>query len=173
MQSSIIDQIIRKNAASACLMTPEEFKHLTNANVSWHHFNRPYFFFKQELEQPPVVDHVDYSALKHSSIRHLIPHKGRYYDYVVDREYKSLSEWANANGQSLDNICYGVVKKHRAHSYNPIVFWVTLLDLVNYLDPNYTAPPKIVIPDKNELLAEFDDIVQRMNRLRSKIENML
>jgi hypothetical protein len=158
-----MDQIIRKNAVAGSLMSPEEFKKLSHANVSWHNFERPYFFFNRELDYDSVVDEVEYAKLKNESIRHVVPYSGRYYDYIVRKEYESLNEWAVENGETLDNICYGVVKKHRKNAANPIVAWVELDKLVRYLDPNYTETR---VPN---ILEEFDDIVKR---LRSLIERM-
>jgi len=163
MESSIIDQIIRKNAVAGSMMLPEKFKKLSNADVSWHHFERPYFFFKRELDYESVVDEVEYAKLKNAVIRHVVPYSGRYYDYIAHKEYNTLNEWAVENGETLDNIRYGVVKKHRYNATNPIVAWVELDNLVRYLDPNYTETR---VPN---ILEEFDDIVKR---LRSLIERM-
>lgn len=159
-----MDQIIRKNAVSGSLMSPEKFKKLSNASVSWHNFTRPYFFFNRELEHESLVDEVEYARLKNEAIRHLIPYSGRYYDYIAHKEYNTLNEWAVENGETLENIRYGVVKKHRYNAANPIVAWVELDVLMTYLEPNYNQAP---VPN---LLAEFDDIVKR---LRSLIERMV
>jgi hypothetical protein len=159
-----MDQIISKNAVSGSLMSPEKFKKLSHASVSWHNFTRPYFFFDRELEHESLVDEVEYARLKNESIRHLIPYSGRYYDYIAQKEYNTLSEWAVDNGETLENIHYGVVKKHRKNAANPIVDWVKLDLLMTYLEPNYNQAP---VPN---LLAEFDDIVKR---LRDIIQRMV
>ena len=158
-----MDQIIRKNAVAGSLMSPEEFKKLSNADVSWHHFERPYFFFNRELDYESVVDEVEYAKLKNESIRHLVPYSGRYYDYIVRKEYDSLNEWALENGETLDSIRYGVVKKHRNNALCPVVSWVTLWDLMTYLDPDYINDPP------SDILAEFDDIVQRLRTMIQRI----
>jgi len=163
MESSIIDQIIRKNNMAGMLMSPGAFKKLSNVSVSSHHFGRPYFFFNRELDYDSVVDQVEYAKMKKTVIRHLVPYSGRYYDYTVHKEYNTLNEWALDNGETLDNIRYGVVKKHRNNATNPIVAWVELETLVRYLDPNYTET------QAPNLLEEFDAIVKR---LRSLIERM-
>ena len=93
----------------------------------------------------------------------MVPYSGRYYDYIVRKEYDSLNEWALENGETLDNIRYGVVKKHRNNALSPVVSWVTLWDLMTYLDPDYINDPP------SDILAEFDDIVKR---LRTMIEKM-
>ena len=175
MLSSIMDQIIRKNANAGVLMTPMEFKMLSNANVSWHHFNRPYFFFKKELVLPSVTDPVKYTRLKRTTLRRLVPYKGRYFDFITHNEYDSLSDWAAANGEPLDNILYGVIKKHRAHTHNPVVAYVHLDKLIDHLDPDYNINLTVEIPEVRSmeaLLAEFDDALQQLNRIRERIQNM-
>lgn len=167
MQSSIIDQIIRKNAVSGSLMSPEKFKKLSHASVSWHYFHRPYFFFHRELDHESLVDEVEYARLKKDAIRHVIPYNGCYYDYIVHKEYASLNEWALDNGETLANIRYGVIKKHRKNAANPIVAWVELNDLVRYLDPNYTEMSTA------EVIAMIDDIVERIISIRSLIERIV
>jgi hypothetical protein len=162
-----MDEIIRKNAVSGCLMSPEKFKKLSRANVSWHYFDRPYFFFTRELEHESLVDDVEYARLKKESIRHLVPYNDGYYDYIVHSEYTSLNEWAIANGETLDNIRYGVVKKHRKNAANPIVAWVELKQLLRYLDPDYTETSTA------EVIAMIDDIVERIISIRSLIERIV
>lgn len=169
-----MDQIIRKNANAGVLMYPADFKKLSNAKVSWHHFDRPYFFFERELSILAETDEKHYQDVKTHSIRHLVPYKGRYFDYITHKEYDSLSQWASANGEALDNILYGVVKKHRAHASKPVVVYVRLDKLIQYLDPDYNIKPTIEIPEvpsMEALLAEFDDALQQLSRIRQRIQN--
>jgi hypothetical protein len=169
---SIADQIIHKNDMSGALVSAGNFKTLSRANVSWHHFDRLYFFFESELDVPSVSDEKSYASLKREHIRHLVPYRGGYYDYIAHHEYATLKDWARDNGKSTDDICYGIIKKHRNNASNPIVAYVSLYTLVKHLDPSYEGEVTVDIPevsDKEKLLAEFDDIIQQITRLREKI----
>ena len=174
MESSIIDQIIRKNANAGVLMSPGEFKKLSNAKVSWHHLSRPYFFFEHELSISVISDENEYQAVKKLFIRHLVPYKGRYFDFITHKEYDSLNDWAKNNGWTLNDIRYGVVKKHRSHTRNPLVEYVHLDKLIDYLDPDYKTKHTVEsseVPSMEALLAEFDDALQKLTRIRERIQN--
>lgn len=166
---SIVEQIIRKNANAGVLMSPEEFKKLSNANVSWHHFNRPYFFFQRELDMAGFFDEKEYQSVKNQLIRHLIPYGQGYYDYIAHKEYATLNEWAKDNSWTLNDIRYGVVKKHRGYFYTPVVACVTLDTLIKHLDPHYEEVPYVYIPraqtDKEKLISQIQGLLDTLKNM--------
>ena len=158
-----MDSIIRKNAmASSNVIDPVDFAKLTETHMRMA-FTKLYFFFNRELTVNNTNDPVVYNQLKNDFIRHLIPYKGRYFDYIVNKEYKTLREWADDNGEDVGNICYGV---NRVFNFTePVRVYVRLHQLLEFLDPNYKD-------EKQNLLAQFDYLLRKMNDLRAKIENI-
>lgn len=169
---STMEQIIRKNMKNGALVYAGEFKTLANSSHSWHHFNRPYFFFQQELDISSVSDEKEYQHVKNQLIRHLVPYGNVYYDYIVGKEYSTLAEWARDNSWSVTDIRYGVVKKHRNYVNDPVVAYITLDTLVKHLDPNYKGDHVVEVTDKQKLLSQFDFLLKQIVDIRAKIESM-
>lgn len=168
-----MDSIIRKNASGDSLIHDQDFQKLSNTTRNWYNFDKLYFFFASELKIVPTNDPVVYAQLKKDSIRHLIPYKGHYYDYIVRKEYNTLQDWADDNGEDVNTILYGVNHVHKnRYTDDSVSEYIKLEDLLKFLDPNYTREPVLVISEKKTLLAQFDSLVQQMNGLREKIEKM-
>lgn len=103
-----------------------------------------YFFFRQELDTAPIAsgdvekDLRDYQELKRTVLRHAIPNKGKMFDYIVGKHYKTLRDWAIANNRSLEDIVYGV--NHIHFMQDRTVSWITLDDLLYRLCPDWIWP---------------------------------
>lgn len=123
-----------------------------------------YFFFRQELEIPAICtgnvenDISAYADLKKTTLRHLIPNKRSYYDYIVQKHYKTLAEWAEANGRTVDDILYGV--NHIHFDQNREQAYMPLKELLHMIAPNWVDAPQ---PD-----ADADRFVL----IRTKLDNM-
>lgn len=168
-----MDSIIRKHASGDSLIHYRDFEKLTGTYGKWYDFSKLYFFFDSELELKETQDPVVYAQMKNDSIRHLIPYKGRYFDYVANKEYKTLREWAEDNGKSLSNIRYGKHKFYLRGSWDKVESaHISLDQLLKFLDPKYNGEPVVEVSDKEKLLAQFDFLVEKMNELREKIEKM-
>ena len=87
-----------------------------------------YFFFRQELTDPGLP------------LRHAIPNKGRIYDYIEDKYYNTLADWAQANGRSTSDILYGANRMYFKES-------ITLDALLRYLNPVWRDEPQVPTPD--------------------------
>jgi hypothetical protein len=131
-----MDSIIQKHAAtSSILMTSDEINHYTGTTaINWE---KPYFFFRSELDLPDVPTWQEYNQLKADHIRHMIPYKGKYFDYITHQEYDTLNDWAVDNGKTLNDIVYGVNFVHRTSNACKQRGFVTLETLIKHLDPNF------------------------------------
>jgi len=163
-----MDSIIHNNAVgSSNVINPIDLAKLTNTPMR-RALCKLYFFFNRELTVNNTNDPVVYNQLKNDSIRHLIPYKGHYFDYIVNKEYNTLHEWAEENGEDVGNICYGV---NRVFNFaEPVRVYIKLQQLLAFLHPNYTG--ESVTTDKQNLLTQFDYLLKQMNDLRAKIENI-
>lgn len=164
-----MDSIIRKNAHGDSLVHPSDFAKLVRTPMRMA-YTKLYFFFASELELNPTNDPVVYSQMKKDSIRHLIPYKGRYFDYTVHKEYNTLEEWAADNGKTTSDVLYGVNRIY--NSSEPIRAYITLIQLLQFLDPNYKSETVVEVTDKQKLLAQFDFLLKQMNTLRATIEKL-
>lgn len=165
---SIIEQIIRNNANHGVLMTPQAFKKLSRGTGKLREFERPYFFFAREVEFAGVKDEKEYQDIKNRLIRHLVPYNNRYYDYIANKEFATLVEWAKYNGWTLPDIRYGVVKKHRDYVYDPVIAYVDLDTLLEHLDPTYGETDTAEIPemsDKQKLIAQIEALLETVKKM--------
>ena len=92
-----------------------------------------YFFFRQELTYPGPTPELPVR-------RHAIPNKGRIYDYIEDKYYNTLADWAQANGRSTSDILYGANRMYFKES-------ITLDALLRYLNPAWRGDPQVPTPD--------------------------
>lgn len=162
-----MDSIIRKNAIGSSLIHPVDFAKLSETPMRMA-YEKPYFFFKSEINLNTTNDPVVYSQMKKDSIRHLIPYKNGYFDYIIHKEYTTLRDWAEDNGKTLDDILYGV---NRVYCYTePVRAYVTLNKLLKFLNPNYTGESVAEVSDKQKLLNQFDFIMKQMTELREKLQ---
>ena len=131
-----MDGIIHKYPANNLLWKKDDAS-------TWH---KSYFFFRQELGVRGVMsgdvlkDQRDYAKLKRDVLRHAILYKGKIYDYIVDKHYNTLSEWAEANGKTLNDIVYGVNHIHFGQD-NHMEF-CSLKDMMEQLAPGWKFPPE-------------------------------
>ena len=142
------------------------------ANVPWPDVGDycPYFFFASELSVPAVPyprneeNLARYAELKNTQIRHCIPNRKNYVDYVSGKEYNTLEEWAVDNGKTLEDVLYGI---SHVHFVNPpwdqsVVYYMPLETLVEHIMPQKKVEnkdPAMIIIDR-----------ERMNRLIALME---
>uniref|UniRef100_A0A6C0ERL5 Uncharacterized protein n=1 Tax=viral metagenome TaxID=1070528 RepID=A0A6C0ERL5_9ZZZZ len=127
--------------------------------------SRPYFFLKRELL---VTNLRQYKAEKAvGGIRHVIEYKGKWFDYILKREFKTLADWAADAGSTFDDVLYGTNRVHQLNTnvntdvpiYKGAVY-VTLSALLKSL--NFPIPPRIDIPTYNPF-DNFNDIAHELN----------
>jgi hypothetical protein len=142
---------------------PEDLK-VPTPDCTYH---PPYFFFASELSVPAVPyprneeNIATYAELKKTQIRHCIPNRKNYVDYVAGKEYNTLEEWAVDNGKTLSDILYGINYVHfidQQWAYGPVVYHMPLDTLVEHIMPQKKDPAMIII-DR-----------ERMNRLIGLME---
>lgn len=128
--------------------------------------SKPYFFLNKELNVRSVVEYNHAKQL--GKIRHVIAYKGKWFDYIVKREFNTLSEWAIDAGGTIDDILFGVNRvhelDHNKSTYDNPVYqtpvFVTLEALLDHL--GYVHPPTVKIP-KLKRLNTFTDIVRELD----------
>lgn len=80
---------------------------------------KKYFFLKSELDPENGIR------------RHCIPLRTKFFDYISKKEYPTLNAWAEDNGRSIQDVCYGRVDMEYNHKYP----WITIEKLVKFLNP--------------------------------------
>ena len=164
-----MDSIIHKHAAnSSVLMTADEINQYTGTTpISWE---KPYFFFRTELDLPVAPNWTEYNRLKAEHIRHMIPYKGKYFDYVTHREYDTLNDWAVDNGKTVDDIVYGVNFVHRTFDACRQVGFVTLETLIRHLDPTFqlTKNQELIATIQRDLKA----VINSLEAIAMKIKKL-
>jgi hypothetical protein len=158
------------------IIADSDFANLVNPNKPNEYIqaDSPYFFFASELSLAGVPhprneeNLAAYNELKKTQIRHCIPNRNNYVDYVAGKTYNTLEEWAVDNGKTLADVLYGINDIH-FHSNRDAwdcsqVYFITLETLVGHIMPQkkvVNADPAIVRIDKN-----------RMNRLIGMMEQV-
>ena len=164
-----MDSIIHKHAAnSSVLMTADEINQYTGTTpISWE---KPYFFFRTELDLPVAPNWTEYNRLKAEHIRHMIPYKGKYFDYVTHREYDTLNDWAVDNGKTVNDIVYGVNFVHRTFDACRQVGFVTLETLIRHLDPTFqlTKNQELIATIQRDLKA----VINSLEAIAMKIKKL-
>jgi hypothetical protein len=84
----------------------------------------PYFFMENED--------------KTRKIRHCVPYKNGYFDYIVGQEFDSLAEWSTDCGYDICSVAYG--RKGFA--------FMSVARLAKLLDPVYYEEPEVFLVDK-------------------------
>ena len=125
------------------IVADSDFANLVNLPLDATINRSPYFFFASEISVPAVPyprneeSLTQYAELKKTQIRHCIPNRKNYVDYVAGKEYNTLHEWALDNGKTLDDIVYGINDVHFInfdwdHSR---VYYMPLDTLVDHIMP--------------------------------------
>lgn len=132
--------------------------------VDLHNNTKHYFFFNQEAVRRDAKGVV--------SMSHAVPNKGMIYDFIAGKHYKTLREWADANGRNLDDIWYGF-NNHTGRVY------LTLFQLLNFLDGTsveeyaaYTQTPQ-VDTGRNNVANSIQDALQVMDYQMKRIQRLL
>lgn len=191
-----MDKIIRKHLNKYTgPMELESFNELAfRSSSSVYSYNQLYFFFKSELDVPRIVgertpDNLEkYAELKKTSIRHLIPHRKGFFDYIVKKDYPTLGAWASDNGKTVDDIYYGRNSVHfcpevpheRHGGWDlPAINYVTLNQLLTYMDPTWesvqvvdltTTDEEPMTPEIRATVDRVSGILDQINALRISVE---
>lgn len=95
----------------------------------------PYFFLKRELDLNIPTTPKEYQDMKDTTIRHLTISGNRYYDYIVDKYYDTLKEWANENDSKLNDVMFGM---NRLIGTKFVRKYDTLGEILKQLDDDYS-----------------------------------
>jgi hypothetical protein len=156
---------------------------------NWMHTqNDYYFFFDSELNIPSTSDRKIYLQLKETQLRHCIPYKGKFFDYIVKKEYATLEEWAADNRKTTHDICYGRADIHfrttdPAHTEwwrkKQFIHYIRLFQLVKFLMPSDNTT-QIVYEDDMSYIQEvnipsndkLDEILRQIDAIRASVEEL-
>ena len=126
-----------------------------------------YFFLKRELDVKNRDEFV--VAKSENRIRHCIPYKGHYLDYVVKKEFPTIHDWVKDCGDKMENVLIG---SNRVQDGNaPHYMTITELLILMY---DYTGPLedqlKVEIPSLPPFLGftkrELTDMIDLEMRLQ-------
>lgn len=121
-----------------------------------------YFFLRRELE---VTDIIKYrKAWSEGKIRHCKVYNGRWFDYTVRKEFKTLEEWVKDAGGTMEEILYGVNRVHKED-------WQKTREAGVHVGqaPQYVTLGRVlefygyVKPLKNTVVDSFSDIMKKLN----------
>ena len=141
-------------------------------------YHPPYFFFASELSVPaapyPRNDEnlATYAELKKTQIRHCIPNRKNYVDYVAGKEYNTLEEWAVDNGKTLSDILYGINHVHfidHQCEYGSVVYYMPLDTLVDHIMPQKNADPAMIIIDRERMTR----LIGLMEQVTAELKNFV
>ena len=134
----------------------------------------PYLFLKREIG---VTATEWKDAKKNGIIRHCkVIRGGKFYDYIVRKEFASIQDWLQDAGAKLEDILYGTNRIHKTFAaWNEQTgrtewqvgkpYYMTLMEALTPL--GYKEPPMVEIPEytgtKN--LTDLIDLEMRMHGL--------
>lgn len=184
-----MDAIIRKQFNMySTLINHDVFNEIAIRTRNSDTGKSPYFFFKSELDVPRVLggkvseNVAKYAELKKTSIRHLIPHKKGYFDYIVRKEYPTLEEWATQNGKTVNDICYGRLDVHfleefykpeHAYWYEPRMAYITLNQLLKSIDSSWDPVQTVDIAVLEEPIdPAIQTTLDRVNALMDIVKSL-
>lgn len=159
-----MDAIISKHAVNREILHQKDLELLAGVSNTYTLSEQYYFFFESELSLSIPEDRKEYVEMKNKYIRHLIPYKGHYYDYVVNKEYDTLNDWAIDNNKTVDSILYGYNSRY---SHIPKVY-ITLNKLLKFLNPKYTIPES----NKITLLARMEVLIHELTDIMNTLQTM-
>jgi hypothetical protein len=164
-----MDSIIHNRASkSSVIMTADEINQYIGTNTIKS--EKLYFFFKTELDLPVATTWAEYNNLKTEHIRHMIPYRGKYFDYITHREYDTLNDWAEDNGKTLDDIVYGVNFVHTVNLGHEQIGFVTLETLIKHLEPSFqlTKNQELIATIQRDLKA----VINSLEAIAMKIKKL-
>jgi hypothetical protein len=109
---------------------------------------RPNFFLRSELSFRTPKDWRE--ALNRGLIHHCKPVNGKWYDYITNKHYDSLKEWANNCNATFDDILFGVNRIYKNHK-STYIHINHLLDKLGYSD-TFTSIFLSLEVDKKDLV---------------------
>jgi len=115
-------------------------RHFACANDKYESWNQigQYFFLTRELKILTGDQYAD--AIKRGHVRHCIPYKGKYYDYIAKKEFNTLIEWVKnvSQDETLYSVVYGTNHRHRGGKTQYIRLEDLLAKYGFILSENYT-----------------------------------
>lgn len=123
---------------------------------------RYYFFLRQEM-----TEYVPRS--------HVVPSKGKFFDYMLGEYYNTLADWAAANDCKTDDICYGI---NRDYPGEPLLrVFISLRDLLKKLDPTWDPDTQVVDlreeKRKKEIHAALNNALNVIHNQVNYVKDML
>jgi len=111
----------------------------------------PYFFLESELElnlnPQNYREHKAAGRMRHCKLDYT-----GYYDYIVNKSFKSLAEWAADCGSHVNFIRYGV---NRTYRYGGLHVSIPLSQLLEYIGPVYDPEPEPQPVQQSQLVEEI------------------
>jgi len=161
MQSNMINSILKSKWNEHRSSFDADLSHVETYGVRPHYDYDHYLFLKRELE---VTADNWAEAKRKGLIRHCKLYRGKFLDYVVQKQFNTIEEWVADAGGTLEDILYGEnrVKQrfvwHYDHEtrqsvrvpYTPkYVEFKTLLAALGYVPPPapVEVPAQVVIPE--------------------------
>lgn len=128
-----------------------------------------YFFLRSELE---VKDKAQWDIAKRAGkIRHCKIYRGRFLDYVVQKEFNTLEQWVADAGGRIEDVIYGDNRVNRhgtawengVHVWKPVgvPHYVELKILLKAL--GYVEPPKVIVPQVVVPTTTTQDLTEMIN----------
>jgi hypothetical protein len=161
------------------IIADSDFANLVNPNKPNEYIqaDSPYFFFASELSlagvpHPRNEENVAaYNELKKTQIRHCIPNRKNYVDYVAGKEYNTLEEWAVDNGKTLDDILYGINHIHfiAPNWDHSCVYYMPLDTLLDHIMPQKNADPAMIIIDRERM----NHLIGMMEEATAELKNFV
>lgn len=159
MESTLINSILKRK------WSEHHDGYAVKFDDSTHTSYRQYFFLKRELD---VTIEGWLAAKRVGMIRHCKIYCGKFLDYVVGKEFKTIEEWVADAGGRMEDVLYGEnrVQNGRVRTWDPVtrtnsyspykakyVELNTLLNKLGYVPPPQPVevPAEVVAPEVPEV----------------------
>lgn len=133
--------------------------------------DNPYLFHKRELgvTQGEWKDARNKGVIRHCKVLY----NGKFFDYIVGREYDTLHDWMLEIGATLDDLCYGTNRVHKnkrvwdtmwSHArWEPhVAVYVPLREVLTRLGYKEPPPVEVKVPAATQDLTEMVNLELRM-----------
>lgn len=171
MEATMINNVLLGNWSPTFKDFGFTLAFLANTDAKWYDHN-PYFFLKRELG---VTAQTWNDEKKKGTIRHCKVYRGRFLDYIVNKEFDTLADWVKDAGGTLDDVLYGVNRIHK----NMWIYDKTTQEKIIVPQPTryvelsvllkalkYVPPPKVEIPaTATQDLSDMINLELRMHGL--------
>lgn len=118
--------------------------------------HNPYLYFSWELEN--ICTRREYwKAYGRKQIRRCVIRNGKFYDFMVKRDFNSLEEWATDSNHDVSSIVYGTY--HMRRGYKAV--YVKLKTLINFIKNDvflYLLNSNVIGLYTNKCIVVYNDI---------------